>query len=268
MTDFLKICEQAARAGGEVLLERQGRIQTKQKGPKDIVTDADLASQQVIRDIVLGAYPDHLFLGEEDLPAQSSQDSERKQRADADQYRWVVDPLDGTINYVHNLRSFSVSVALEKAGEVLVGVVFDPVVDECFRAAVGEGAFLNGERFRTSDRESMLDALVAVSFSANAERGSVEFRRLIEVVLACQSIRRLGSAALNMCYVASGRLDGYFAASVNQWDIAAGVLILREAGGVLSAMDGGPFDLSRPKFACAGTSALHAQLLEILARAE
>jgi len=268
MMDFLDICEEAARAGGKVLLERQGHIRARQKGPKDVVTDADLASQQVIRDVLLGAYPDHLFLGEEDLPGQSTQGVETEREVDADQYRWVVDPLDGTINYVHNLQSFSVSVALEKAGKVLVGVVFDPVADECFRAAAGKGAFLNEERIGTSDCELMVDALVAASFSANAERGSVEFRRFIEVVLACQSIRRLGSAALNMCYVASGRLDGYFAASVNRWDVAAGVLILREAGGVLSSLDGSPFDLARPKFACAGTAALHAQLLEILARAE
>jgi myo-inositol-1(or 4)-monophosphatase len=268
MSDFLDTCERAARAGGRVLLDRQGRIQARQKGPKDVVTDADLASQQAIRDVLLGAYPDHLFLGEEDLPDHSTRNTETERELNVDQYRWIVDPLDGTINYIHNLQSFSVSVALEKAGKVLVGVVLDPVANECFSAAAGNGAFLNGERIGPSNCESIVDALIAVSFSANAERGSVEFRRFVEVVLASQSMRRLGSAALNMCYVASGRLDGYFAASVNPWDVAAGVLILREAGGVVSSLDGSRFDLARPKFACAGTAALHAQLLEILARAE
>jgi myo-inositol-1(or 4)-monophosphatase len=151
---------------------------------------------------------------------------------------------------------------------VLVGVVLDPVADECFCAADSKGAFLNGERIGPSGCESMVDALIAVSFSANAQRDSVEIRRFIEILHESQSVRRLGSAALNLCYVASGRLDGYSAASVNSWDVAAGVLILREAGGVLSSLDGGQFDLARPKFACAGTVALHAQLLEILARAE
>ncbi len=264
MSDFLETCERAARAGGKVLLEQQGRIQARQKGPKDLVTEADLASQQVIRDVLLTAYPDHLFLGEEDDPEQLVGDAEPQ----GDRYRWIVDPLDGTINYVHNLQSYAVSVALEKAGNVLVGVVLDPVANECFYAADGKGAFLNGERIGASDCESIVEALMAVSFSANADRGSIEIRRFTEVVHASQSIRRLGSAALNLCYVASGRLDGYFAASVKQWDVAAGVLILREAGGVVTSMDGGAFDLARPKFACAATAALHAQLLETLARAE
>lgn len=263
MPDFITVCQQAARAGGAVLLDWQDRFQAREKGPRDLVTEADLASQEAIREIVLGAFPDHDFLGEEDTPEQIAQ----SQTADRREYRWIVDPLDGTTNYVHQLQTFAVSIALERDGKIVAGTIFDPVMDECYTAEAGKGAFLNGTRLQTSDCQSLDNALVAASFSANVSPGSEEVARFIEVLQHCQALRRLGSAALNLSYVAAGRLDAYWATSVKTWDVAAGILILCEAGGTVSGVDGSPFDLERPRFVGSANLQLHQQLLCALAQA-
>jgi myo-inositol-1(or 4)-monophosphatase len=266
MCEFKEVCERAARAGGDVLLQWRDRIQAREKAPRDLVTEADLESQRVIRDIALGAFPDHTLIGEEDVPAPRGA-GKGGRPAEGPQYCWIVDPLDGTTNYVHGLQPFAVSVALAKGAEIVVGVVFDPVKDECYSACVGQGASLNGARLQTSGCSRLEDALVAASFSARVPRGSVEVARFVEVLHACRAVRRLGSAALNLCYVAAGRLDAYFASSVKMWDVAAGTLILREAGGVVTGMDAKPLDLERPQLAAAATAELHATLLQALARA-
>lgn len=264
MGDFLTICEQAARIGGSVLQDWAGRITVREKAPKDMVTEADLASQLAIRQVLLAAFPDHGFLGEETDPTARNAPSDGADTG----FRWIVDPLDGTLNYIRGTPSYAVSIALEESGELLVGVVFDPMLGECFTAAKGEGAFLNGEPIRASGCRSLREALVAVSFSANVPRDSSEIRRFIEVLHAAQSVRRTGSAALNLCYVGSGRLDAYFASSLHPWDMAAGVLIAREAGAMLTGVTGREFDLRRPDLALAATAELHAELKQILARAE
>jgi myo-inositol-1(or 4)-monophosphatase len=266
MKEFGEICERAARAGGEVLLQWRDRVRAREKAPRDLVTEADLASQRVIRSIVLGAFPDHGFVGEED--AASGAAGGGPALAGRGEYVWIVDPLDGTTNYVHGLRNFSVSVALARRGEVLAGVVLDPVMGECYSAVAGEGAYLNGARLETSGCSRIEQALVAAGFSTGVPRGSLEVARFIEVLHVCQSIRRLGSAALNLCYVAAGRLDAYFASSVKLWDIAAGMLLVREAGGVMTALDAGPVNLERPEFVASATEALHRVLMQVLAKAK
>lgn len=265
MQKFLKVCERAARAGGEVLLDWQHRFKAKKKGPKDVVTEADLQSQKVIRTILLQAFPDHFFLGEEsDLPA-SKADATGGIALPRNAYRWVVDPLDGTANYVHHLPSYAVSIGLEHKGRAIVGVVYDPLADECFSAAKGAGAFLNGKPIRPSRCRRLHDALVAVSFSHNVPRGSCEVPAFIEVLHAAAAIRRLGSAALSLAYVACGRLDGYYGYGLKAWDLAGGAIILREAGGVLTALDGSAFDLYRPEFASSATRSLQRELLQAVA---
>ncbi len=266
MSEYLAVCEQAARAGGAVLQDWIDRITVREKGPKDLVTDADLASQQAIRQIVLSAFPDHRFVGEE----QDGAGNEAAQPSAMDEvaYRWIVDPLDGTLNYVRGLPSYAVSVALERGGDLLAGVVFDPMLDECFTAAAGRGAFLNGKRIRASRCKSLAEALVAVSFGTNVRRNSVEVRRFVEVLHTAQAVRRSGSAALNLCYIGAARLDAYFASSVKVWDVGAGVLVAREAGAVVMSILGQDFDLRRPDLAVAATAELHAELLEALSRAE
>lgn len=259
MPDYLTICEAAARAGGRELLEWLGRINVREKAPKDLVTEADLASQRKIRNIVLEAFPDHAFLGEED-------DQEVVNNVEDAEYRWIVDPLDGTTNFVHQMPAFSVSVALEQNGEIIVGVIFDPVAEECFSAMLGGGAFLNGKAIQASSYKLLPDALIAASFSTTVERDSEEIKRFLEVLVECQALRRLGSAALNLAYLACGRLDGYWATSVKTWDVAAGLLLAREAGAVMQGIDGGPVELARPRFVAAATPELLQALASSLAR--
>ncbi len=264
MQEFLTVCEQAARAGGAVLQDWVDRITIREKGPKDLVTEADYASQHAIRQIVLSAFPDHQFLGEE---CDSTGDRATIE-ADAGRFRWIVDPLDGTLNYIRGMPSYSVSVALERSGDLIAGVVLDPMLGECFKAAPGRGAFLNDRPIRASRCKSLRDAMVAISLSANVTRGSIEVSRLVEAVHTAQSIRRTGSAALNLCYVGAGRLDAYFASSIQSWDVAAGILIAREAGAVITSISGSRFDLRRPDLAAAATIELHAELIQALSRAE
>lgn len=266
MSEYLAVCEQAARAGGAVLQDWIDRITVREKGPKDLVTEADLASQQAIRQVVLSAFPDHEFLGEEQDGV--GNDAVQPPASGDGAYRWIVDPLDGTLNYVRGLPSYAVSVALERGGDLLVGVVFDPMLNECFTAAAGRGAFLNGKRIQTSRCKSLSEALVAVSFGTEVRRNSVEVRRFVEILHTGQAVRRSGSAALNLCYVGAARLDAYFASSVKVWDVGAGVLVAREAGAAISSIMGREFDLRRPDLAVAATAELHEELLQALSLAE
>jgi myo-inositol-1(or 4)-monophosphatase len=265
MPDFLEVCRHAALAGGEVLLSWRDRFSTREKASRDLVTDADLASQVAIREVLLRAYPDHDFLGEESDPADkvTAATSCAKKR-----YRWIVDPLDGTSNYVHRLQTFAVSIALEDQGRIVLGAIYDPILREFYHAEAGKGAFLNGRRLCTSNCQTPGDALIAVSFSPHVPRDSVEIRRFIEGLLACQSVRRLGSAALNLGYLAAGRLDGYWATSVHIWDVAAGILLVREAGGIVTHIGGGELDLDNPQFVASASVSLHQHMLRLLAAAE
>src|SRR5690606_33204518 len=213
----------------------------------------DLASQQVIRDLLLTTFPDHGFLGEEGAAATEHRP-----------LRWIVDPLDGTTNYAHGLPQFCVSVALENEGRLLAGTVYDPVSDECFTAAAGQGAVLNKKPIRVSQVTQLSAALVAVSFPPRVPRGSPLIADFVEVVHEAQAVRRMGSSALNLAYLAAGRLDAYWATDTKIWDVAAGWLLVQEAGGVVTNLRGEPCSLERPQFVAAGTSHLHAQMLSTL----
>ncbi|MHB0957557.1 MAG: inositol monophosphatase family protein [Pirellulaceae bacterium] len=262
MTEFLEVCQRVARNCGQVLLDMRGGIRPHQKAPKDLVTEADFASQELARRLLLDAFPEHGFLGEESDQATGC--ASPHQVPCAAEYCWIVDPLDGTLNYVRQLPNYSVSIALRHGQEILVGTVYDPVLDECYSAAAGRGAFLNGAPIHPSRCQSMEQALVAASLPVDIPRNSSEVVRFIEVMHSAQAIRRLGSAALSLCYVATGRLDAYWATCVKLWDVAAGQLIVREAGGALTHTDGTPFDLDRPQFIAAATPQLHGRLLNLL----
>jgi myo-inositol-1(or 4)-monophosphatase len=217
-----------------------------------------MSLQQAIRDMLLGRFPDHDFLGEEDasFPATAKTSGNAK-------YRWIVDPLDGTANYVHHLPAFAVTIALQSAGETVLGIVFDPIANEFYHAVKGEGTFLNGKPVQTSGCSSPEQAMVAVSFAPNVPRGSMEITRFIEALHSCQSVRRLGSAALNLAYLAAGRLDAYWATSVKIWDVAAGLLMVKEAGGTVTAIDGGSLDLNHPEFLASAGQQLQRDMLQI-----
>jgi myo-inositol-1(or 4)-monophosphatase len=215
----------------------------------------------VARKLIREAFPEHGFVGEETVPA--SQVAEPPSRTPGE-CCWIVDPLDGTLNYVRELPNYAVSVALRRGQEILVGGVYDPELDEYFAAAQGQGATLNGRRLATATCTQLAHALVAASLPTEVPRDSPDVRRFIEVMHRAQAIRRLGSAALNLCYVAAGRLDAYWATCVKVWDVAAGQLIVREAGGHLTHPDGTEFTLDRPQLVAAATAPLHGELVEVL----
>ncbi|TWU08036.1 inositol monophosphatase family protein [Stieleria varia] len=258
----LDIAVAAARAGAKELMARRGTRIVQEKAPKDLVTDADLASQKAIRDLLIEAFPDYAFVGEEEGETEPLA-AVRDGRSDAPPC-WVVDPLDGTVNYVHRLQSFAVSIGLYVAGRMKLGVVYDPVVDEMFTAIDGGGAHVNGETLQVSGCRDLSDSLLACSFPAGVKSDSDEVDRFVRVLEKCRSIRRLGSCALNMCYVAAGRLDGYWATNVSAWDSAGGTVIAREAGAVLTAYDGSPLDDWQPRFCVAASDELHRDLIGLL----
>lgn len=254
---------EAARAGAAELMARRDDRRVSEKGPRDLVTDADLASQQAIRQGLSSVYPEYAFVGEE---AGENEPPAAVHHGTADAPPcWVVDPLDGTVNYVHGLASFAVSIGLYAAGKMRLGVILDPVADELFTALDGKGAHCNGKPIRVSDTKNLDEALVVGSFRAGIRGNDPEVQRWVRVLERAQSLRRLGSCALNMCYVAAGRLDAYWATSVHAWDTAAGTVIAREAGAILTRDDGAPFDDWNPRLCLSGTRELHQALLSVLA---
>lgn len=263
MPQPLDVCLEAARRGGEMLIHWQDRFSAREKGRHDYVTEADLASQEAICGIIRKAFPDHDFLGEEDAAERRAkgQDPIPERRSE---FRWIVDPLDGTTNYIHRLPGYAVSIALQQGEEILLGVVLDPVSDDCYVAVKGKGATLNGRPIAGSDCQSARDALVAVSFSPHVTRDSAEIQRFVEILLHCQSVRRMGSAALNLCNVAAGRLDAYLATSVSIWDVAAGCLLVAEANGAVTGIHGTSFSLERPELIAAASPALAHELAQVV----
>ncbi len=244
---LLATCATAARAGGEQLLAWRGRFSTQSKGDRDFVTDADLASQEAIRAVILDEFPDHGFLGEESPdPAQLDWP-----------YCWVVDPLDGTTNYIHDFPFFAVSVAVARQGRPVAGAIFDPLRDELFLAAAGGGATLGGEPIGPSDSVELPEALLAMSFPPQMRLETPDVKAFLQAAPLCQAMRRTGSAALNLAYVACGRLDGNWVFEIHPWDSAAGVLLVQEAGGVATSVLGDEYDLSSGDYLATATPELH-----------
>jgi myo-inositol-1(or 4)-monophosphatase len=249
------------------LLDWRKRFSVREKGPADLVTDADLASQEAIRRSIAAQFPTHRFVGEEtpealDLIAKMVAGTATDPQAD--DWTWVVDPLDGTTNYVHGLAQYAVSVALLHGAEIVAGCVYDPIAEECFTAEKGQGARRNGEPVGVSRTTALDQALVAVSFGAKVESDSPEIDEFLRILPRVQAFRRMGSAALNLCYVAAGRLDAYWSTSTKLWDIAAGELIVRESGGVMTAPDGQPLAPTEASFIAASTAELHRAMVDVL----
>ncbi|MBN2022472.1 MAG: inositol monophosphatase [Pirellulales bacterium] len=257
--EFVTICEAACRAGAAVLREMFGRVSVREKGPADLVTEADLASQEAIRRVVLDVFPDHGFLGEEAGGHVAG--------ASADGFRWIVDPLDGTTNFAHGVPFFSVSVALEAQGHLHAAAVFNPIADEMFAAAAGQGARLNGRPIRTSGVARAAEALAAIGFPPGVNGETEDLRAFLAALPRFQALRRTGSAALNLAYVAAGRFDAAWSFAARSWDMAAGVLLVAEAGGVATGPRGEPLDVNRGHFLVAANEPLHAEVKGILASA-
>lgn len=262
-TDALHTAQVAAAEAGQALRDMLYSASVREKKPRDLVTDADLAAQRIIEAHVRRDFPEHAFVGEEG-PSNTNKSLTVDGATTASPWRWVVDPLDGTANYVHRLPNFAVSIALMHQDSVCIGVVYDPIAREMFSAMSGAGAFLNAQPISVSSRTELNSSLVAASFPPQVDRDSLEVRQFVEMLIRCQSVRRLGSAALNLCFVACGRLDAYWAGRLHAWDIAAGALIAAEAGAVVTGQVGERFDPWSGSLVAAATSTLHQELVQCL----
>jgi myo-inositol-1(or 4)-monophosphatase len=256
LADYLDAATEAARRAAAILEDWRRRFSVREKARFDLVTDADLASQQAIREYLGRRYPGHAFVGEEDKATNV------RPGADAPP-TWIVDPLDGTTNYVHDCPFYCVSVGFQVAGELVVGVVFDPRRDELFTAAQGMGAWLGTQRLATSTVTRLEDALLSTGFPPDmqGQERLLEWWRYFS--LRTHSIRRTGSTALNLAYIAAGRFDGFWAFDNHAWDVAGGVVLIREAGGMVTHTDGRPLDAFSPD-GLASNGSLHPLLLECL----
>ncbi|MBT6156575.1 MAG: inositol monophosphatase [Planctomycetaceae bacterium] len=254
-TDFLETAEEAARLGGRILDEWSSKFTVSEKGRSDYVTEADLASQEAIYNLIHGRFPEHNFLGEEGL-SETNSDSP---------YRWVIDPLDGTSNYVHRFPFYAVSIGLECDGELIAGVVFDPNRDEMFSALRGNGATLNGQPIQPTSVDSLDQAMAVASLPVVADRDHPAIERFLRALAVAQTVQRTGSAALNLVYVAAGRMDIYFSTTLKPWDMAGGAAIIQEAGGRVTKTDGSDLDIGEPDILASNGAAIHEQLQQLFA---
>ncbi len=245
-------CE-AARRGAAVLAEWRGRFQAREKGPADLVTEADVGSQRAIRDYLLGRFPDHEFLGEEG--------PKRAAPAIDAPPTWIVDPLDGTTNYVHDFPLYCVSIGLQVGGELVVGVVFEPTRRELFSASKGRGAWLNGRRLQTTATDRLEASLLTTGFPPNVREAQQNLDWWRYFSMRTQSLRRTGSTAINLAYLAAGRFDGYWAFDNHVWDVAGGTVLVMEAGGQITRVDGSKYDPFQAD-ALATNGPLHPLMLE------
>jgi myo-inositol-1(or 4)-monophosphatase len=227
-----EVAIEAARAAGALLRRRMDSIrEVRHKSAIDIVTDVDLESEQLVCATLSAAFPTHTILGEEG-GARGGSDT---------RFRWIVDPLDGTTNYAHGFPFFAVSIGLEVDGRLTLGVAYAPSLDEMYVAEAGHGAFVNDRPIHVSATDDLMQALLATGFPYDRAEFGRALRSFEMMSRRSQAVRRAGSAVLDLCYVASGRLDGYWEHQISPWDIAAGALIVVEAGGRVSATDGSEF---------------------------
>lgn len=239
LPEYRDAAAEAARVGAAVLEGWRGRFTAREKGRADMVSEADLASQEAVKAFLLGRFPDHQFLGEEESVGLAI---EATRPPPGSPPTWVVDPLDGTANYVHDVPQYCVSIGLWAEGKPVVGVILDPRLDELFAAAAGHGATLNGRPMRVSTIPTVRDAMLSTGFPANYERQLRNLEVWRKLSSEAQSLRRNGSTALSLAYVAAGRFDGYWAFDNWAWDVCGGAVLVAEAGGQVTASDGGPFD--------------------------
>ena len=245
---------EAAEGAGRLLKENLGRANAVEfKGEIDLVTEMDRKAEELIVGRLSSAFPDHSIIAEE-----------REGVEKASPYRWIVDPLDGTTNYAHGYPVFCVSIAFEAEGDLVFGVVYNPVLEETFLAERGGGATLNGRPIHVSGTERLERSLLATGFPYDIRRTrDNNLNHFCSFAIKAQAIRRAGSAALDLCYVACGRFDGYWELRLKPWDVAAGSLMVREAGGMVTTFDGGPFDIYSTNIV-ASNGKIHSEMLEVL----
>lgn len=246
----MNVMVEAAEKAGRALVRDFGEVENLQisrKGPSDFVSAADLKSEKIIRAVLEKARPTYGFILEESGVTKGTDKS----------FKWIADPLDGTTNFLHGLPHWCVTIALEKDGEIIAGVTYDPIKDEMFTAEKGTGSFCNNKRLRVTKRSVLAEGL----YTIDTVRPDAAVIAAETAITAQASVRRLGSCALDLAYVAAGRFDGCILKGMNPWDFAAGVLMVREAGGYVSAFDGGK-DAVHTKGAVAANPSLHPLLLK------
>jgi myo-inositol-1(or 4)-monophosphatase len=242
LNEMLSVAIGAALKAGELLRQKwEQPRQVSEKGFRDLVTDADNLSQALIIETIQSRFPEHGFLVEEDAPGLAA----------SGPVIWIIDPVDGTTNYSRQLPTYGVSIAAAKPPsgrpldepELLVGVIYDPIQDELFQATAGQGAYLNSKRIEVSSTSSLDKAIVAVDWSHHPEKRQITLDMIQKVAHNVQTLRAIGSAALALAWVAAGRLDGYFNLNLKPWDVAAGMLLIREAGGRIVKVDDRPWHI-------------------------
>jgi myo-inositol-1(or 4)-monophosphatase len=254
MASYLETAIDIAREAGALLAHHFERgIGYDLKGDYDLVTEADRASEKLVVEHLHNHFPSHSVLGEEG-----------GMRQQAGEYCWYVDPLDGTTNFAHGYPAFNVTLGLERSGEMIAGVIFDPIRQEMFAAELGGGAYLNGRRIHVSKAPSLDTALLATGFPSRKRHQNINVHFFHQVAMVTHGVRRSGSAAIDLACVASGRLEGFWEFGLNPWDMAAGLLLVREAGGRTTDMHGAAADLRGPHVAVSN-SLIHDELLALFA---
>ncbi len=256
MASFLETAVEIGREAGALIArsveEHTGREQHFDlKGAYDLVTETDRASERLIVDRLRSHFPTHAIVAEEGSG-----------QAGTSEFCWYVDPLDGTTNFAHGFPVFNVTLALERAGELIAGVIVDPTRDEVFSVELGSGAYLNQRRIHVSHAARIEDSLVATGFPSRKRHQNINVHFYYQLAMLSHGVRRAGAAALDLAYVACGRLDMFWEFSLNPWDVAAGILLVREAGGVATDMHGGPLSLRGPHI-LADNGLVHAERLEL-----
>lgn len=255
---YMETAVEAALRGGEILLSRFGSSNNVRfKDTINIVTEADIMSEGAVVGVIRERYPDHQIMAEEGVAEEGRSD-----------HKWIIDPLDGTTNYAHGYPVFCISIALEVSGDVVAGVVYNPILKELFRAEKGKGAYLNDKRIKVSSTGRLIDSLLSTGFPyLRMKGGPTNLDYLGKALMNCQEVRRDGSAALDLCYVAAGRFDGFWELLLKPWDDAAGMLMITEAGGRVTDLKGGPYSIYSDEI-LATNGLIHDELIGVLNRLE
>ncbi|CAN5331744.1 inositol monophosphatase family protein [soil metagenome] len=260
MQPMLNTAIKAARKGASIINRASfdlDRLTVTEKKHNDFVTEVDKAAESAIIEILLNAYPGHAILAEESGASANLHDD--------NEHVWIIDPLDGTTNFIHGFPQYCVSIALQQRGQITQAVVYDPTRNDLFTASKGAGAFLNEKRLRVTKRDKIADALIGTGFPFRDMKALDEYMEMFKIMTSsCEGLRRPGAAALDLAYVAAGRLDGFFEKGLQPWDIAAGSLLITEAGGIVGTF-AGESDYLYKGNVIAGTPKVFAQMVNLLA---
>ncbi|WP_412067031.1 inositol monophosphatase family protein [Paenibacillus sp. alder61] len=259
----------SAAKAGEWIKSRVGSVKdlSTKYSPQDLVTDVDKGAETMIRKLILTHFPDHDILGEEGVAPGAEASAAAVTAAKKSEYLWIIDPVDGTTNFVQGFPFFCVSIALAYKGEVIIGVIYDPMRDEMFVAEKGKGAYMHGNPTRVSKEALLADSVIAIGFNPDREVAApINLKGITALADRARSLRAGGSAALHLAYVAAGRLSGYYEVNLNAWDTAAGALLVTESGGIVTDTAGNPYDIGVRNL-IASNGKIQQQLLDVVSAA-